>query len=216
MKCKVLAYIIIIFLTACQSREIDEWHLLDKSDYNTIEIYILKHPDSNYLEQAIEKVIELKLNADTTTIPPTIPAYYGRNAVRIFVDNNEIIWEKYYESQSIEINSIYDFAIEFFTNSQYDTKGTVQEYLPETQDRIIISRGIFFLIFNADSKESTKREVISQLSNAIMDYKENLKNEYINNFPENKKDEYLNLIDEHLQHRIWIFSRSQIQRRENE
>ncbi len=226
---KILMYTIIIFLLfSCNNQKESEkennyqenpetsWNILKvKNDYKALEDFIVDNPETKYLNEAIDLIIELKRQKDDTTSITTYPSYYGRNVIRLLINENnetEIISEIYNSKADSKITEkvLTDFFINLTNHENYPEY--ISKNIEAINKEISLSKGQCFLIIDGKANIDTIRIIIGSYCNALIKYKQHLSKNYLKIDFKNSNHQTKLILDSLLYNRLLIFSMNQHKR----
>lgn len=202
--------LILCCLFSCKTNDDANWSLAKSSEnYLKIEKFIINNPDTKHLVNAIDLVVRLKNQSDTLYKFPTIyPNYYGRNALRIIIreDNIEIISERFDGNAN---NVLVQQLIEVFLKND-----SIEEDLPQVLYKknqtcnydLRITKAYVFIVIDLQANIDVIRQILAISSKALDNYKSDLKEELSKRCNQMNRDEINMFIDSILNERIQIFS----------
>jgi len=172
----------------------------NKSDYREYSKFLLKYPESEYFNQALEKYHKTRNNYYDSVGMPIIDCFRNCTAIKIRA-NQQII----YEHELIKTEDLQDSLFTFFCNDNYQEfrsqKKQVEDVYGRPQE---ITKGYIQLQYIKDSC-SILQAIVKDIHHALDSYKKYLsKNWYQKKITELRKLEKHHL-DSLLENRLVLF-----------
>ena len=175
---KTLIYITILLLSfsSCQNNNEKHWNTIkEQADYKLIEGYIIRHPDTKHLHDGLNLIFKLKKQEDNTRQIPTCPNYYGRNMIRVIInDKSEIKIISEFINGNIKTDQLDSIYHNYLTNPEYDPNLPEIIELEVRQEKIRFSKGHFAIIIDNQANKDSIAKVIAKTKEALLNYKNHL------------------------------------------
>ncbi len=165
---------------SCKTRQSDNWETIKKkNNYYIIEQYLINHPNSDNLKEALNLIFKLKEEEDKKRIDfPTYTNYFGRNILRVTLnsENKLRIFSEIFNGKT-DFKNLRIISKNFLSDSQIDFNHPENKYYKKLFKDIVvpISKGQFlFLVDKSADTDSIKKAIII-LRNSINEYKQHIK-----------------------------------------